>query len=109
MKRIFLLLLLITSANFLFAQQKIKVDAMQLMQIQIAINPNDTAWRSFQMPSSQFKGIPIFRAEMNAPFYSEQQVMAIKNELEKILKPDKYFTTQEEYNKVLQSFSELGK
>ena len=79
---------------------------MNFMQMQMRINPDDTAWRTFKAPPSQFQGAPFFIADARARFYSKDEVEAFTKELDKVLNPDKYFGSQEDYNKFNMEFME---
>jgi hypothetical protein len=97
MKKYITLLLLLFVFVEAKAQQKIKVEPMRLLQLQIPINANDTIWRGFKMPDSQFRGVPVFITVADARFYSKEEVKQITTGLDKVLNPDKFFNSQPEY------------
>ena len=90
-----------------------------LMQLRIPIQPDDKSWVNWNiMPSPQdssktlrldrlAQGFAPFIARHDAPYYSSKQVKEIQTALEKILNPDGYFATQEEFMKYYQEF--MGK
>lgn len=106
MKKTITILLLVHAVITANAQEKIKVSAMNFMQMQMRINPEDLSWRTFKAPPSQYHGVPFFVADASARFYSKEEVEAFTNELDKILNPDKYFTSQEAYNQFNMAFIE---
>jgi hypothetical protein len=98
------------------AQQKIKLNPMMLMQLRIPIQPDDKSWATWNvLPSPQdstktiridrmSQGFAPFIARADAPYYSQSQVSEIKISLEKILNPDLYFSSQEDFMKSYQEF-----
>ena len=97
MKKLLVLFIIVTGVKPVVAQQKIHVDAMHIMMLQLRINPDDPSWRTFKAPVSQYQGAPFFVADAYAPFFSKEEVDGITVDLDKLLNPDKYFSKQEEY------------
>jgi hypothetical protein len=109
MKKIIFLLLLLITHKFSIAQERIRIPANMLLQIHIPIQPNDKSWVHWNiMPSLQdstkniridrmIQGYAPFIPRQDAPYYSASQVKEIQLSLEKILNPDGYFLTQEEF------------
>jgi hypothetical protein len=110
MKRIFFILIVCFSTSA-FAQERIRVPANLLLQLKIPIQPTDKSWAKWNfIPSLQdstktiridrmVQGNAPFIPREDAPYYSAVQIKEIQLSLEKILNPDGYFTTQEEYLK----------
>jgi hypothetical protein len=113
-----LLFCLVCLATPLFAQQKIRVAMNMLLQIKIPTQPDDKSWVHWNvMPSLQdstktiridrmVQGYAPFIPINDAPYYSASQVKEIQISLEKILNPDGYFLTQEEFMKFYSEFIE---
>jgi hypothetical protein len=116
MKRQYILFLFLFAGGTAYSQQKIKTSMVMLIQIQIPIQPDDKSWTTWNiMPSPQdstktiridrmAQGYAPFIARADAPYYSSSQVNEIKISLEKILNPDLYFSSQEEFMKYYQEF-----
>jgi len=89
---------------------------MMLMQLRIPIQPNDKSWVHWNvMPSVQdstktiridrkVQGYAPFIPRNDAPYYSAIQIKEIQISLEKILNPDYYFSTQEEFMRFYREF-----
>ena len=119
MKKIFLIFLLFFSCKMVYSQQRIKTNMMMLIQMRIPIQPDDKSWVHWNvMPSPQdstktiridrkVQGYAPFIPRHDAPYYSSSQVKEIQISLEKILNPDGYFSTQEEFMGFYRTF--LGK
>jgi hypothetical protein len=118
MKKIFLLFAFILVVKNSYSQEHIRVPANMLMQIHIPIQPDDKSWVHWNlMPSLQdstktiridrmVQGYAPFIAREDAPYYSATQVKEIQLGLEKILNPDGYFLTQEEFMVFYREFNE---
>ena len=109
MKKIFLLLAFFLVTKISFSQERIRVPANMLLQIHIPIQPDDKSWVHWNiMPTLQdstktiridrmVQGYAPFIPRHDAPYYLTSQVKEIQISLEKILNPDDYFSTQEEF------------
>lgn len=106
MKKVLAFLFVCLSFSVAYGQQKIHVDAMHIMQLQLRINPDDASWRTFKAPASQFQGAPFFIADARARYYSKEEVEEITRQLDKILNPDTFFSTQDEYSRFYLEFTE---
>jgi hypothetical protein len=119
MRKIFVLMVLLNSAYTVQAQERIHVPANMLMQLRIPIQPDDKSWVHWNIMSSLYDSIKTIRIDrmvqgyapfiprQDAPYYSSSQVKEIQISLEKILNPDGYFSTQEEFKKFYREF--MGK
>ena len=117
MKKLFVLIFL-AFASFANAQQKIHVPANLLLQLRIPIQPDDKSWAKWnemRSPDDSTKIIRIdrmaqgfapFIARHDAPYYGAAQVAEIQQSLEKIMNPDLYFASQEEYMNYFRSFQD---
>jgi hypothetical protein len=118
MKKIILLILFILTIKISYSQERIRVPMNMLLQIKIPIQPDDKSWVHWNvMPSLQdstktiridrmVQGYAPFIPRNDAPYYSAAQVKEIQISLEKILNPDGYFLTQEEFMVFYREFNE---
>jgi hypothetical protein len=109
MKKASLILFIMCISIIGYSQNRIRTPLNLLLQIHIPIQPNDRSWVHWNfMPSLQdstktiridrmVQGYAPFIPRQDAPYYSASQVKEIQISLEKILNPDGYFLTQEEF------------
>jgi hypothetical protein len=118
MKKLILFLLFFIPCMISYSQQRIRPKMMMLMQLRIPIQPDDKSWvHWYEIPNpkdtSQIiridrkaQGYAPFIALQDAPYYSVTQVKEIQYSLERILNPDNYFSTEEEYMRYSSEFME---
>ena len=109
MKKYFLLCIFAVLAKVSIAQDRIRVPLNLMLMLKVPIQPNDTSWKKWNFipnpkDSTQtiridrrVQGFPAFIPRHDAPFYNESQRNEIRRGFEKILNPDDYFATQEEF------------
>ena len=115
MKKILLTLFIGLSVQT-FAQQNIRVPLNMLLQIKIPIQPDDKNLNDWNVvPSLQdsgqivrtdraFRGFAPFIPVNDAPYYSASSISEIKISLEKLLNPDLYFKSNEEFMRFSSNF-----
>ena len=109
MRRIILFIGFMQCMHVAYAQDRSRVPFNMLLQLKVPIQPNDTSWKKWNFipnpkDSTQtiridrrVQGFPAFIPRHDAPFYNESQRNEIRLGFEKILNPDDYFATQEEF------------
>jgi len=116
MKKLLMVSFLFFISTMVYSQSRIKTPMMMLIQVRIPIQPDDKSWVNwYATPSLQdstktiridrrAQGFSPFIARHDAPYYSSAQVKEIQLSLERILNPDGYFATQEEFRVFYQEF-----
>ena len=99
-----------------YAQDRIRVSLNMLLQLKVPIQPNDTSWNKWNYipnPKDSTQTIRIDRRVQcfpaviprhDAPVYNESQRNEIRLWFEKILNPDGYFATPEEFMQYTNAF-----